>query len=197
MTQATNPTDVAIVELESSFDTFQITTAVSPNEEPTSKKNKNGEDEDLQPQCFGLSTFQPPPLLCRHPEPYSGRDDDPVKLKEIMSDIMVKLGIYSENPDMSTRILFGIDHKIGKNLLCLMKQRRYAPFLPEFPCLHARKSRITILFSAYKQAGIHSVHSTVVERATYMRVYAGSSPTGADHRKELKSALSCSLNDVK
>ena len=41
------------------------------------------------------------------------------------------------------------------------------------------------------------VHSTVVELATYMRVYAGSSPTGADHPKELKSALSCSLNDVK
>ena len=41
------------------------------------------------------------------------------------------------------------------------------------------------------------VHSTVVERATYIQVYAGSSPTGADHRKELKSALSCSLNDVK
>ena len=29
------------------------------------------------------------------------------------------------------------------------------------------------------------VHSTVVERLTYMRVYAGSSPTSADHRKEL------------
>ena len=29
------------------------------------------------------------------------------------------------------------------------------------------------------------VCSTVVERATYMRVYAGSSPTSADHRKEL------------
>ena len=34
----------------------------------------------------------------------------------------------------------------------------------------------------------------MVERATYMRVYAGSSPTSADHRKE---AASCSLNDVK
>ena len=29
------------------------------------------------------------------------------------------------------------------------------------------------------------VRSTVVERGTYMRVYAGSSPTSADHRKEL------------
>ena len=39
--------------------------------------------------------------------------------------------------------------------------------------------------------------STVVERATHMRVYAGLSPTGADHRKELISALSFSPNDVK
>ena len=42
-----------------------------------------------------------------------------------------------------------------------------------------------------------SVSSTVVEQATYMRVYAGSSPTSADHRKELIYASSCSLNDVK
>ena len=41
------------------------------------------------------------------------------------------------------------------------------------------------------------VHSTVVEWATYMRVYAASSPTGTDHRKELQLALSCSINDVK
>ena len=41
------------------------------------------------------------------------------------------------------------------------------------------------------------VRSTVVEWATYMRVYAGSSPTSADHRKELIQASSCSLNDVK
>ena len=34
-------------------------------------------------------------------------------------------------------------------------------------------------------------------RVTHMRVYAGSSPTGANHRKELISALFCSLNDVK
>ena len=52
------------------------------------------------------------------------------------------------------------------------------------------------LFYAYKPPDV-GVCSTVVERATHMRVYAGSSPTGADHRKELISALSCSLNDVK
>ena len=34
-------------------------------------------------------------------------------------------------------------------------------------------------------SGNVGVRSTVVERATYMRVYAGSSPTSADHHKEL------------
>ena len=30
-----------------------------------------------------------------------------------------------------------------------------------------------------------NVRSTVVERATHMRMYAGSSPTSVDHREEL------------
>ena len=41
------------------------------------------------------------------------------------------------------------------------------------------------------------VRNTVVLRATHMQVYAGLSPISTDHRKELISALSCSLNDVK
>ena len=44
---------------------------------------------------------------------------------------------------------------------------------------------------------VFGVRSTVVERATHMRVYACSSPTGADHRKEFISALSFSPNEVK
>ena len=43
----------------------------------------------------------------------------------------------------------------------------------------------------------YSNSSTVVEWVTHMWVYTGSSPIGADHRKELISALSCSLNGVK
>ena len=42
----------------------------------------------------------------------------------------------------------------------------------------------------------YGIGSTVVERATHMQVYAGSSLTGVDHHKELISALSCSLNDA-
>ena len=41
------------------------------------------------------------------------------------------------------------------------------------------------------------VCSKVVEWATHVRVYAGLSPTGANHCKDIVSALSCSLNDVK
>ena len=37
----------------------------------------------------------------------------------------------------------------------------------------------------YRPVTLVGVRSTVVEGATYMRVYAGSSPTSADHRKEL------------
>ena len=35
------------------------------------------------------------------------------------------------------------------------------------------------------QIFIFVVHSTVVEQATHMLAYAGSSPTSIDHRKEL------------
>ena len=44
---------------------------------------------------------------------------------------------------------------------------------------------------------VASICSTVVEWATQMQVYAGSSPTSADHHRELISALFCSLNYVK
>ena len=62
--------------------------------------------------------------------------------------------------------------------------------------LLGRRTQIMILVteSALKPV---SVCSTVVEWATHMLVYVGLSPTGANHRKELISALSCSLNDVK
>ena len=45
-----------------------------------------------------------------------------------------------------------------------------------------------------KVSGEHALASDIV---TDVRVYTGSSSTGADHHKELISALSCSLNDVK
>ena len=58
-------------------------------------------------------------------------------------------------PEKDDRILFAPDYKIAKNLLKLMDQSsKYDTFLPEFPVLHLRKSKITNLISAYKTSGL-------------------------------------------
>lgn len=56
--------------------------------------------------------------------------------------------------------MFAPDYKIAKNLFKLMDQNpKYQIFLPEFPVLHLRKSKITNLISAYRTAGlIHILH---------------------------------------
>jgi hypothetical protein len=120
------------------------------------KEDKISTDTTPLPVLYGLNKFVLPPLLCRHPEPYSGRDDDPTKLREVCDDTLTFMGYHDE--DFKRRkILCGPDHKIGKNLMNMVKQRgqdKYKMFLPEFPCLHLRKSRITIVFSAFKDAGL-------------------------------------------
>ncbi len=94
-----------------------------------------------------------PPLLYRHPPPYSGKDDDPAKLREVADDVLTKMG-YHEGSSCS-KILFGPDNKIGKNLLNLIHSKdKYDTFLAEFPCLHLRKSRITTIFTANKNTGL-------------------------------------------
>ncbi len=94
-----------------------------------------------------------PPLLYRHPPPYSGKDDDPAKLREVADDVLTKMG-YHEGSSCS-KILFGPDNKIGKNLLNLIHSKdKYDTFMAEFPCLHLRKSRITTIFTANKNTGL-------------------------------------------
>ena len=87
--------------------------------------SQNKEDTDStsipMPEHFDLTKYVPPPLLTRHPEPFIGRDDDPVKLKEIITDVMIKMGIYEGSPDNSKTILIGPDHKIAQNVLKLAK----------------------------------------------------------------------------
>ena len=102
---------------------------------------------DPLPTQFGLHKNITSPLLCRHPEPYFGRDDDPAKLREICDDLMVMLGFHDPEA-VKTKILSGPDHKIGNNLINMIKEDRYSHFLPEFPCLHTRKSRIVVALSA-------------------------------------------------
>ena len=101
---------------------------------------------------FGFQQYIPPAMLCRHPPPAIGRDDDKYKLREILDDILSKLAHDPEDPE---KILFAPDHKIGKNLFELLSEvPKYRVFTPEFPLLHLRKSMINILGSAYKDAGI-------------------------------------------
>ena len=115
-----------------------------------------------EPEKFGFQKHVCPELLTKHPPPATGRDDDPDKLKEILDDLLVKMGHY-ELSGHEEKIIFGPDHKIGKNLLSLRNHgTRYSIFLPEFPLLHVRKHKITILFSAYKDAGL-------VQLLRYMR----------------------------
>ena len=39
-------------------------------------------------RLFGFSKFQAPSLLCRHPPPAVGRDDDKMKIKEKLDDVL-------------------------------------------------------------------------------------------------------------
>ncbi len=106
------------------------------------------------PGEYGLHKYLPPPLMCRRPPPASGRDDDLQKLREILDDTLLKLG-YNSNLHSSSRVLCGPDNKICANLLKLIDQNpKYASFLPEFPLLHLRKSKINSLFSGYKDTGL-------------------------------------------
>lgn len=44
-------------------------------------------------------------------------------------------------------------------------QTKYEAFLPEFPVLHLRKSKVTILCSAYKDAGLLHIMTYVRDAA--------------------------------
>ena len=93
--------------------------------------------------------------MCRHPPPAIGRVDDVSKIREIVDDTLMKMGCFVDENKMINRILCGPDNKIGKCVFSLMETNRlYNVLLPEFPLLHLRKSKITVLFGAYKDAGI-------------------------------------------
>ncbi|CAC5399883.1 unnamed protein product [Mytilus coruscus] len=104
---------------------------------------------------FGFEKYNPPTLLTRHPPPATGRDDDIITLKEVLDDILIKTDKVGTNAAKSYRILFGADNKIGANLLKLMSMSsKYKIFIPEYPILHLKKSKINNICSGYKHAGI-------------------------------------------
>ena len=63
------------------------------------------------PDTFGLKKYQLPELLCRQPPAVAGKDDDIVKLKEILDEILLKLGKYTISPE-TDKVLFGPNNKI-------------------------------------------------------------------------------------
>lgn len=79
-------------------------------------------------KSFGFTKNKVPPLLTRHPPPAVGRDDDPSKIREILDDILVKMG-YDADPNRSVnRFLCGPDNKIGKCLLDLLNMDKSIRF---------------------------------------------------------------------
>lgn len=64
--------------------------------------------------------FRTSELLCRHPPPAAGRDDDINVLRSVLDDIVRKM-----EPEKNERILFAPDYKIAKNLFKLMDQGIY------------------------------------------------------------------------
>ncbi|VDI62284.1 Hypothetical predicted protein [Mytilus galloprovincialis] len=80
---------------------------------------------------------------------FEGRDDDIVKLKEVLDDILIKTDKVGTNAAKSYRIRFGAaDNKIGANLLKLMSMSsKYKIFIPEYPILHLKKSIINNICS--------------------------------------------------
>lgn len=61
---------------------------------------------------FGFEKFVVPPLLSRHPPPATGRDDDIMKIREIMDDVLTKMGYCNDDEKkMSSRIFCGPDNK--------------------------------------------------------------------------------------
>ena len=82
--------------------------------------------------------------------PYEGRDDDIMKLEEILN-LVVKHG---SREDIKKNISCGPDHKIGCNLFKLKKQKKFQELIVEMPCLQFRKSLIGSLFAAPKHSGL-------------------------------------------
>ena len=80
------------IHLDDTPTTCELTTGNCAN----GKQNQvHTEDTEFESVMFGLEKFIVPPLLTRHPMPFAGRDDDITELKEILDDILTKLG-YNE-----------------------------------------------------------------------------------------------------
>ena len=101
--------------------------------------------------------YEVPALLCRHPPPAVGRDDDINVLRNILDELIIKSGHFMHSKPNKEKILLALDHKIASNIFKLMDEPHFQCLLPEFPVLHLLKSKITNLISAYDPAGIRGL----------------------------------------
>lgn len=153
--QSTDANTQESVESENEDENVQSTDEVVTSQSSTI-------NHDLVARRFGFRQHQSPPMLTRHPPPATGRDDDIQKLREVLDNIMTKVN-SNDAAQGGLKILFAPDNKIGSNLLKLLySSKKYQNFLPEFPILHLRKSKITNFCTAYRNAGI-------IEILKYMR----------------------------
>lgn len=101
--------------------------------------------------------YDVPALLCRHPPPAIGKDDDIRILRNVLDEAIIKSGHFMHPKPNKEKILLAPDHKIASNVFRLMVEPHFNCLLPEFPVLHLLKSKITNLISAYEPAGIRGL----------------------------------------
>ncbi|WAR27995.1 hypothetical protein MAR_013699 [Mya arenaria] len=122
---------------------------VPENDDDVKERDSHHLEETLHD--FGFRQNEAPAFLTKHPPPAIGIDDEIKKQKEVLDDVLVK----TDSEERTDKIIFAPDHKIAANLFKLREsQKKNELFLPESPSLHLRKSKLTILCSAYKDAGI-------------------------------------------
>ena len=132
-----------------------VVTETLLNESTRKQMNSTGDgipQININDGVMGFTKAKPPPLTNGHPTPRLGRDDDIEVIDGGYTDIKSNLNI---DDDSSDRLPTTPDNKISKSVLTLKKNKKaFSVFVPEFPGLHVRKSKINTIGSAYTPAGV-------------------------------------------
>ena len=98
---------------------------------------------------LGFHRHHPQPFITRHTPAWIGRDDDPLKIKEICRDLF-RMGDCAN--DFS---ILAVDQKIAACHQKIKKEdRAFQKQILEIPALHLLKHKIVNICSSYKEAGI-------------------------------------------
>ena len=181
----------------SCLDSVDQTTSLGDRVRPTDTTNSIPAvpaSDNPEVQLTMSSEYTPPPIICRHPPPATGRDDDIGKLKEVLDEVLIHTG-HLDPRSCKDRILLAPDYKIAKNLLKLMASNpKYQIFLPEFPMLHLRKSKITNFLKAYKYAGFSQLVNYMRDEATEKDWSKLVSVNNIEKSTRIINRLSCALH---